>query len=237
MTQATRNRHPSYEGLVRTVASDLLEVIQALKVEDGLIPCLGEQKNCVVRSARFQSQLRLITNRRMMCNAFVSSFDALTRIPWLDLLKTVGALTTAVVAFLALRTWQRQDKAKREAEFLDALIDAVHAYIVEMGRPIALVETVRIGMRSQISSWDDDESDAVAKGAVPYIKKEGARDAKRLFEALNEVRPASIKLRSLSTKGQVFSFSGYSKCHKAIEMLVWQFGRVEAVARSSARRL
>lgn len=167
----------------------------------------------------------------MMCNALVWSFDAVTRIDWLDLLKTVGTLVTAYIAYRALKTWQRQDKAKREAEFLDALIDAVHAYIDEMGRPIALVETVRIGMKSQTSSWDDDdEAGAVAKGAVPYIKKDGERASKRLIEALNEARPASIRLRSLGTKGQVFGFDGYSKCHKAIEILVRQFGRIEALA-------
>ena len=167
----------------------------------------------------------------MMCNALVWSFDALLRVDLFEVLQTVAALATAVLAFLALKIWQRQDKAKREAEFLDALIDAVHAYIVEMGRPIALVDTVRIGMRCQTSSWDeDDEAGAIAKGAVSYIKKDGERDSKRLVEALNEVRPASIRLRSLGTRGQVFGFRGYSKCHKAIEMLVWQFGRIEALA-------
>lgn len=167
----------------------------------------------------------------MMCNALVWSFDAVTNVNWLDLLKTAGALVTACVAYLALKNWQRQDKAKREAEFLDALIDAVHAYIVEMGRPIALVDSVRIGMRCQTSSWDeDDEAGAVAKGAVLYIQKDGERDSKRLLEALSEARPALIKLRSLGTKGQVFGFRDYHKCRDAIEMIVWQFGRIEAVA-------
>lgn len=167
----------------------------------------------------------------MICNSVVWSFDALARVNWLDVIKTVAALATAVVAVLALRNWQRQDRGKREAEFLDALVDAVHAYIVDMGRPIALVEMVRIGMKSQTSSWnDEDEGEATAKGAVAFIKKDGNREAKRLFEALNEVRPASIKLRTLGTKGQVFGFNDYSKCHTAIAMLVWQFERIEALA-------
>ena len=155
----------------------------------------------------------------------------MARIDWLDVLKTITALATTVIAFLALRNWQRQDRTKREAEFLDALIDAVHTYIVEIGRPIALVESTRIGMRSQTSSWDDDdELGAVAKGAVPYITKAGEQVSKRLFEALNEVRPASIRLRSLGTKGQVFGFRGYTKCQNAIAMLAWQFDRIEAFA-------
>lgn len=167
----------------------------------------------------------------MVCNAIVWSFDVVARIDRLDVVKTVAALATTVIAFLALRNWQRQDRTKREAEYLDALIEAVHTYIVEIGRPIALVESVRIGMRSQTSSWaDDDEREPVVKGAVPYIKKEGKQASKRLFEALNEVRPASINLRSLGSKGQVFGFSGYTKCHNAIAMLAWQFDRIEAFA-------
>ena len=157
--------------------------------------------------------------------------DALTRVEWLDILKTVGTLATAVIAYLALRNWQRQDRATREAEFLDALIETVHAYVVELGRPIALVESVRIGMKSQTSAWnDDDESVAIEKGAILYIKKEGAEAAKRLLVALDEVRPASIRLRSLGTKGQVFSFKDYAKCHDALALLIWQFDRMEAFA-------
>lgn len=146
-------------------------------------------------------------------------------------LQTLATVVTAYIAFLALRSWQRQDKAKREAEFLDALIDAMHAYIIEIARPIALVEHARIGMRCQTSAWnDEDEAAAVARGAVEFIKKDGEADSKRLIEALNELRPASIKLRSLGTKGQVFGFRNYSKCQRAIEMLVWQFDRLEVFA-------
>ncbi len=46
---------------------------------------------------------------------------AIATFNWLEAIKTAAPVSTAVIAFVALRNWQRQfDKAKREAEFLDA---------------------------------------------------------------------------------------------------------------------
>ena len=47
-------------------------------------------------------------------------------------------MATAVIALWALKNWQRQDKGKREAEFLDALIEATHTYIAEVSKPVML---------------------------------------------------------------------------------------------------
>lgn len=66
-----------------------------------------------------------------MCDTLAWSFDTITRINWLEVIKTLAPVATAVIAFTALKNWQRQDKAKREVEFLDALIEAAHAYIAE----------------------------------------------------------------------------------------------------------
>jgi hypothetical protein len=166
-----------------------------------------------------------------MSDALAWSFNAMAGIAWLEVIKALAPAATAGIAFLALRNWQRQDKAKRQAEFLDDLIEATHAYITAMARPIALVEMARIGMKSHSPKWEDnDENVPVAEGAVAYIQKNGERDAKRLLEALNEVRPAKIRLRSLGTKGQVFRFKDYGNCQKAVAMLAWQFDRIEAFA-------
>lgn len=47
-----------------------------------------------------------------------------------------------------------------------------------------------------------------------------------------ESRPqlATIKLRSLTAKGQVFKFNGYTKCQNAVAMLTWHFDRIEEFA-------
>ncbi|MGE7206904.1 hypothetical protein ACQKJZ_14650 [Sphingomonas sp. NPDC019816] len=155
----------------------------------------------------------------------------LTTVDWLDVVRTAASVVTACLAYVALKNWRRQDKAKREAEFLDALIEATHAFIVDMAKPVTMVEMARIGMRSHGDDWDNqDENGAIAHGAVAYIDAWGERDSKRLFDALNEVRPGAIRLRSLGTKGQVFEFSNYRACHQAITSLVWQFDRIEAFA-------
>lgn len=161
-----------------------------------------------------------------MCDALVWSFDAITSINWLEVIKALAPMATAVIAFVALRNWQRQDKAKREAEFLDALIEATHTYIAEMPAPITLLEMGKIGMKSHAPTLTD--GDQTIKGAITYIQRNGQQESKRLREVLETVQPSVVRLRSLAAKGQVFKFEDYAKCQNAVEMLTWQFGRIEA---------
>ena len=120
-------------------------------------------------------------------------------------------MITAAIAFRALKNWQRQDKAKREAQFLDALIEAAHTYIAEMPKPITLLEIAKIGMESHVPTWETgDQIDKAIKGAIIYIGKNGEREAQRLLDALKIVEPSVIKLRSLVAKGQVFGFGDYT---------------------------
>jgi len=164
-----------------------------------------------------------------MCDALVWSFDAITSINWLEIIKAFAPVATAIIAFFALKNWRRQDKAKREAEFLDALIEAAHTYIAEIPKPITLLEMAKIGMASHAPTWESGESaDKAVKGAIAYIQKNGERDAKRLLEVLEAVQPTAIKLRSLATKGQVFKFKSYAKCQNAVAILTWHFDRLEA---------
>jgi hypothetical protein len=155
------------------------------------------------------------------------SLDAITSIDWLEIIKALAPVATAVIAFVALKNWQRQDKAKREAEFLDALIEAAHTYIAEMRKPITLLDMAKIGMESHAPPGETGEQAAV-KGAIAYIQKNGEHESKRLLEALEAVQPSTIKLRSLVAKGQVFKFDGYAKCQNAVAMLTWHLDRIEA---------
>jgi hypothetical protein len=164
-----------------------------------------------------------------MCDALAWSFERIISISWLEVIKALAPVATAVIALFALKNWQRQDKAKREAEFLDALIEATHTYITEMPKPITLLETAKIGMNSHAPKWErGGEVDMAVKGAIVYIQKYGEQDAKRLREVLAAVQPATIKLRSLTAKGQVFNFDGYAECQRAVEVLTRQFDRIEA---------
>jgi hypothetical protein len=164
-----------------------------------------------------------------MCDVLVWSFDAITGINWLEVIKALASVVTAVIAFLALKNWQRQDKAKREAEFLDAMVEAAHTYIVEVSKPVTLLEMAKIGMTSHVPTWESgDEGDKAVKGAIAYIKNHGEQDAKRLREVLEAVQPSTIKLRALAAKGQVFNFDSYAKLQKAVALLTSHFDRMEA---------
>jgi len=166
-----------------------------------------------------------------MWNALASFSNAITSVDWLEVIKALAPVATAVIAFLALRNWQRQDKAKREAEFLDALIEAAHTYIAEIPSPITVLEMAKIGMSSHARTWEAGEPEDIAvKGAIAFIQKNGERESKRLFELLAGIQPSVIKLRSLAAKGQVFKFDGYLKCQNAVAMLTWHFDRMEAFA-------
>lgn len=164
-----------------------------------------------------------------MCGALVWSSDVLTSVNWLEVIKALAPVVTAGIALYALNIWRRQDKAKREAEFIDSLIEAAHAYIVEMPKPITLMEMAKIGMTSHVPTWEaGEEAVNAVRGAIAYIEKRGEPDSKRLLDALEAVQPSVIQLRSLTAKGQVFKFADYSKCQNAVATLTWHFGRIEA---------
>lgn len=166
-----------------------------------------------------------------MCDNLVWSFDAIKSINWLEIIKALGPYAAAFIGFLALQNWRRQDKAKRQAEFLDELIEAAHAYIAEIYQPVAQLHISKIGMESHVPTWEQgDEADKAVKGAIAYIQKRGEIDGKQLFDILGAMRPSTIKLRSLIVKGQVFKFREYAKCQNAINMLIWLFHRIEAYA-------
>jgi hypothetical protein len=149
-------------------------------------------------------------------------------IMWFEAIQAVAGVVTAIIAWRALESWKRQDKAKREAEFLDALVDASHAYIAELPAPITLVQMAKIGMESHIATWK--EGDQTIQGAIAYIEKHGKDDSRRLYDSLERVRPLASHLIALCKKGDVFNFRDYEKCRKAVLMLTWQKDRIEAFA-------
>lgn len=162
--------------------------------------------------------------------------NALASISWpkiipalAEIIRTMAPVFTVFIAYKALRNWQRQDKAKRESEFLDSLIEAAHTLIAEMPKPVALLQMAKIGMDSHTRSWEEgDEDEKAIAGAIAYIEKNGERDGKRLLDCLEAVQPSVIKLRSLTAKGQVFGFENYTTCQDAAALLTWNFDRIEA---------
>lgn len=161
-----------------------------------------------------------------MCGTLDSVFHTIVGLSWLEIIKALAPVATAIIALLALKNWKRQDRAKREAEFLDTLIDTAHTYLAEVPKLIWLFEVAKIGMASHMPSGESDDNKI--KGAILYIDQNGQRESKRLLEVLEAIQPITIRLRSLAAKGQIFKFKDYAKCQNAITLLTWQFDRIEA---------
>ena len=53
-----------------------------------------------------------------MCSFVSIALNEIASVSYLELIKALAPVATAVIAFAALKNWMRQDKAKREAEFL-----------------------------------------------------------------------------------------------------------------------
>ncbi|MBS0377139.1 MAG: hypothetical protein JSS29_01525 [Proteobacteria bacterium] len=159
-----------------------------------------------------------------MCKLLGTSLQAVSSWPWLEIIKAAAPVATAFIALLALRNWKRQDKADRQAQFLDDVMEAAHTYIAEIAKPVTRVEFIKIAMESHVPPKAGAQ---LIDGAIAYIGLRGEEESKRLLADLEVIQPAVIRLRSLSAKGQVFKFEGYTKCQNAVLMLTWHFDRME----------
>lgn len=155
------------------------------------------------------------------------ALTSLAAIDWLEVLRSLAPVATAVIAFAALRNWRRQDKAKRQAEFLDELIEATHTYVIEIHKPIEMMRLSKIGMESHVENWaEGSEEDKKVAGAIAYIQRRGEDHGKRLSAMLTETEPSMVQLRTLSAKGQVFGFADYKKCQDAVTVMTWHLERI-----------
>jgi hypothetical protein len=130
-----------------------------------------------------------------MRDALVSSFYAAVALPWLEIIKALAPVATAFIAWRALQNWRRQDKAKRQADFLDHLTEAVHDFIGTTPTPVTLVQLIKIGMSSHIP-MERKNSDPAVAGAIEYIERRGDEDAKR---SLGGIRSRSSGSHSRSS--------------------------------------
>jgi hypothetical protein len=152
-------------------------------------------------------------------------------VPTLEIINTLATLATAMIAFSALKSWKHQDKARKESDFIDALVDSMHTYIVEMHRPMTLLLMTETGMEGYRKTWQESEpAEIIFDGARDYVYKNGGQDAKKFAQILELAQPSVVKLRSLIAKGQVFKFPNYASCQKDVAMLTWHFDRLEAFA-------
>lgn len=155
--------------------------------------------------------------------------EFLVSIDWLKVASTVATCCLAVAAFSALTSWKRQDKAKKQADFLDELADTVHEYIQSVARPNEHLRYVRIGFESYRNTVDAPDG-TLEQGAIAYIKRVGSSDCNRLWESLEPCMKLSAKINALVARGQVYGLRSYDSCRAATTMLVWQQQRLKVVA-------
>jgi hypothetical protein len=165
-----------------------------------------------------------------MCDAFVWSFDALTGLNWLEIIKALAPVVTAFIAWRALQNWRRQDKAKRQADFLDQLTEAVHGYVNFMPDLISMVEFAKIGMHAHRPMINPKHPDIDVAGAIEFIEKRGADHYRHMARALDAARPALARMQSLLSKGQVLGFKEYDDCGNACVTLRGQFIMAQGLA-------
>jgi hypothetical protein len=146
---------------------------------------------------------------------------------WLALINSSASLATVVIAFVALKSWKRQDRANREAEFLDQVIDATHNYVTRLPRAVELLRYARIGIISH-APMHDANAEPTIDGAIAYIAKRGSNVGDQLRQALSDIQPSVVRLRSLGDKGQIFRFPEYAKCVNGIAQITWHFDRLGA---------
>lgn len=157
-----------------------------------------------------------------VCKKGALTMDVLA-FPFFEAIGAGATVVTAIIAYKALRGWQSQERAKRQAEFLDQLLDATHAFVIEINKPIGNLRFAKIGMASYVQPWaEEDEEDKAMKGAIAFIQKRGEGSAGRMREDLAALDPILIRMNSLLAKGQVFQFSNYNEAEQAVGWLTHQ---------------
>lgn len=135
---------------------------------------------------------------------------------------------TAGIATFALKTWQRQAKAKKQTDFLDELTDSVQEFVTHISRPISEVRFLMMSIESHANTMQLEQN-LENPEAVAYIKRQGLEDAKRLLNSLEPCTAAMVKINALVIKGSVFDLKNYSECEHTCMILDAQLGRIQAL--------
>lgn len=160
-----------------------------------------------------------------MCEQLDWFFSALANVPWLELMKAAGPFATAGVAWVALRNWQRQDKAKREAEYLDLLVESAQNYLAALAAPIAQMSSLQAGLgfdqdKDQGQFDEDPESKKLVRVQCEVVGGLIAQPMEKLLETQS-------KFISLVAKGAIFRFSRFDRLQAACGRLAFTSSLLE----------
>lgn len=150
-------------------------------------------------------------------------------VEWLQVLRTAATIALAFIAWKGLNTWRHQTTTQIKTKFIDELIDTVNEYVLAMSGPIHMVGFVAMGIQSYSkTAYGRGNTDENA-GFINYIEARGEKTGEKIFQYLENTRPITAKIKSLSNKGQVLGFDGYDKVFKACEMLIWSHAKIEGL--------
>ena len=146
---------------------------------------------------------------------------------WSAIIQGVAGIWMAFIATCALNSWKRKIKTQKHIDFIDELIETIHAFILSMSAPVSFLKFAKIGIDSYAGIHGESE-EIKNPEAVAFIRKRGKSTKEDTQECLNAVRSILSRMKSLVAKGQVFGIENYSKCQNACSMLEWSYNQTEA---------
>ena len=156
-------------------------------------------------------------------------WQILISIDWLRAIEAIATILTLYVAYSALHTWKHQSKAQKQTDFLDGLTDKVHEYIQALSQSIHFLSTIHIRFESH-KHFNVEPDQNPHSHIIKYIELHGKEDSGTLLKHMSNSNDLFALINSLSVRGQAYKFKNYTACREAVNMLLWQHNRLQAVA-------
>jgi len=148
---------------------------------------------------------------------------------WSAVLQGIGAIWVAIIATIALNQWKKQIKIQKQIDFVDLLTDEVHEFMLSASPVVSAIKFTKIGFKS-FSGTNRDYKEIKHNGAISFIEKHGKEESERMIKEIDQLRKIISKIRSLSTKGQMYGINNYAQAKESIEIIEHVFRQMEAFA-------
>ncbi len=148
---------------------------------------------------------------------------------WSAVLQGIGAIWVAIVATIALNQWKRQIKLQKQVDFVDLLTDEVHEFMLSASPVVSAIKYTKIGFTS-FSGTNREYKDLKHNGAISFIEKHGKEESEKMIKEIDQLRKIISKIRSLSTKGQMYGINNYAQAKASIEIMEHVYRQMEAFA-------
>ena len=151
----------------------------------------------------------------------------LGKLNWPAILQGVGAIWVALIATLALNQWKKQIKLQKQVDFVDQLTDEIHKFILASPPVVSAIKFTKIGFESY-TDIDRKYKGIKNNGAISFIEQHGKEESVKLIGQIEGLRKTISKIRSLSSKGQMYNIKNYDNAKSAIKIIDHVYGQMEA---------